>query len=122
MSDAAIPDAAISDAAISDAAISDAAAIAPGAPPRFLRVPKRRDPPDIDSPVNWLLAKLSVASARRRSQSAMKAGRAAAALAATLVSSTDQDIATRCARSRASLRVGGMKGANVVEGLALAAE
>ena len=103
--------------------MSDGATAMEGAtPPAFLRIPARRAPPDIDSPVNWAAARLSVAGASRRSRKAVEAGRAAAELAAKLADAPEEELARRAAAARAALRTKGLNRTTIVEALAIAAE
>jgi preprotein translocase subunit SecA len=88
----------------------------------FLRAPPRREPPDVDSPLNWLGARLALASAGRRSGKAAKTGRRAAARAAALADLSDEDFAAVLATARVEARRRGLGTGSVVEALAAAAE
>ncbi|MGO8739252.1 preprotein translocase subunit SecA [Rhodoblastus sp.] len=101
--------------------MSDAAA-APLVVPAFLRAPSRRPPPELDSPLNWLAARLSVLLAGRRSRQAAKDGDAASARAAALADRSEAELAQCLAKARAALRARGMRSPVLIETLAVAAE
>jgi preprotein translocase subunit SecA len=78
--------------------------------------------PDIDSPVTWIAARLSVAAAGWRSRRATRIGRASMHRALQLNDLDDEALALRRASVRIALRASAMSDGNIAEALALASE
>ena len=91
-------------------------------PRTLVRRRVRTEYPAVDSPLTWITAYLSVATARWRSRRAMSNGQAAATLAQGISALSDLALSQRRDAARSALRARGMTDGNVIDALAIAAE
>jgi preprotein translocase subunit SecA len=90
--------------------------------PRAAPRPRRREHPDVDSPVTWLTSRLSVAASSWRSRQAKHQGRLAWARCQALAQLSGAALTQRCGEARAGLRARGLAHGPAVEALAIAGE
>ena len=103
---------------MSDASISIDAV----APRSFAGKSARAEPPDVDSPLAWIAARLSVAASGWRRRQAWRIAVAADRLAEGMAGLSDEVLSRRRAAARLALRTKSMTDCNVTEALAIARE